>query len=85
MQPGLYAVENIVAGKYHAFFFNDYRCLVEGVAWHMDHLESVVTDVHGHGVLEGDHRGVGSVSLQQCGFVRTKCSHPGGMFGHVSV
>ena len=85
VQPGMDAVEDVVAGEDHALLFDNHRRLIEGVAGHVNHLEGVVADVHGHGVAEGDHWKIGSVIFQQRRLVRPECADSGGMLGHVSV
>ncbi len=45
----------------------------------------MVTHVHGHAVLEGDHRRVGSVTLQQFGLLGSKRRHAGHVLFHVGI
>ena len=85
VQPGLDAVEYVVAGEHHALLLGHHRSLVQRMPGHVDHLEGVIADTQGHPVLEGDHRRIGPVSLQQRRLLGAEGADAGGVFGHVGV
>ena len=85
LDVGLHLVENVVAGENHALFLDKDGGLVKGVAWHVNHLEGVVTDVQGHAVAKGYDRSVRRVVLQQGRLVRTHTGHPGNVLFQVGI
>ena len=80
MEPGLDLVEDIIAGKDDALFLDDDGGLVEGMAGHVNHAESVVAHPQDHTVLEGDDGNVRLIAHHQRPLFRAEVGHPFDVF-----
>ena len=82
-------MEDVVGREDHLLFLNGDRRLIRGVAWHAHQLESVVANVQGHRVPEGNYRSIGPVLFQQGGFrngrAETNTEGEGQQGGHAAL
>ena len=83
--PAMGAFYSVNAGENDALFLHDHRGLGEGVTGHADHAERVVAHVQPHLVLEGDHRRIGPVALQQGRLLGPEGGHARHVLLHVGA